>query len=81
MEIREATKKDIDSIEKIYETIHDEEEKGMVRHLYHFMKIMRTTDLQESEQARGKGYYDVTIKKCLWHTACVENDCESYMQL
>lgn len=26
MEIREATKNDIDSIEKIYENIHDEEE-------------------------------------------------------
>lgn len=39
MEIREATKKDIDSIEKIYETIHDEEEKGLaiigwIRNIY-----------------------------------------------
>lgn len=29
MEIRKATKSDIDSIEKIYERIHDEEEKGL----------------------------------------------------
>lgn len=29
MEIREATAKDIDSIEKIYESIHDEEERGL----------------------------------------------------
>ena len=65
----------------VWQLIHIKSVKGMVRHLYHFLKIMRTTDLQESEQARGKGYYDVTIKKCLWHTACVENDCESYMQL
>lgn len=41
-----------------------------------FLKIMRTTDLQESTQAYGNDYYDVTIKKCLWHTACVENGFE-----
>lgn len=41
-----------------------------------FLKIMRTTDLQESTQTHGKDYFDVTIKKCLWHTACVENGCE-----
>ena len=26
-------------------------------------------------------YYDVTIKKCLWHTACVENGCENLCRL
>ncbi|HJJ13423.1 MAG TPA: L-2-amino-thiazoline-4-carboxylic acid hydrolase [Clostridiaceae bacterium] len=41
-----------------------------------FLKIMRKTDLQESVQNYGKDYFDVTIKKCLWHTACVENGCE-----
>lgn len=41
-----------------------------------FLKIMRRTDLQESVQNYGKDYFDVTIKKCLWHTACVENGCE-----
>ena len=46
-----------------------------------FLKIMRTTDLQESEHNKGKGYYNVTIKKCLWHTACVENDCENLCRL
>ena len=40
-----------------------------------FLKIMKTTDLQVSVQKHGKGYFDVTIKKCLWHTACVENGC------
>lgn len=40
-----------------------------------FLKIMRTKDLQKSEQKCGKGFFDVTIKKCLWHTACIENDC------
>ena len=39
MEIREATRNDIDIIEKIYESIHDEEEKelttiGWVRNIY-----------------------------------------------
>jgi hypothetical protein len=40
-----------------------------------FLKIMRTTRLQQSTQKSGKGYYDITITKCLWYTACVENDC------
>lgn len=40
-----------------------------------FLKIMQTTDLQISEQKQGRDYYDITITKCLWHTACVENGC------
>lgn len=46
-----------------------------------FLKIMRTTDLQESEQAHGRNYFDITIKKCLWHTACVENGCAELCHL
>ena len=46
-----------------------------------FLKIMRTTDLQESIQTHGRDYFDVTIKKCLWHTACVENDCAKLCSL
>lgn len=46
-----------------------------------FLKIMRTTDLQESIQSCGRDYYDITIKKCLWHTACVENDCADLCRL
>ena len=46
-----------------------------------FLKIMRTTDLQKSEQNCGKGFFDVTIKKCLWHTACIENDCPELCRL
>ncbi|WP_294901251.1 L-2-amino-thiazoline-4-carboxylic acid hydrolase [uncultured Eubacterium sp.] len=46
-----------------------------------FLKIMRTTDLQESTQSSGKNYYDVTITKCLWHTACVENGCPELCRL
>ena len=46
-----------------------------------FLKIMRTTDLQENTQSYGKDYYDVTITKCLWHTACKENGCEELCHL
>lgn len=46
-----------------------------------FLKIMRRTDLQESVQNYGKDYFDVTIKKCLWYTACVENGCEKLCRL
>lgn len=46
-----------------------------------FLKIMRTTDLQKSEQKCGKGFFDVTIKKYLWHTACIENDCPELCRL
>ena len=42
---------------------------------------MSTTDLQESIQNSGKDYFDITIKKCLWHTACVENGCEKLCRL
>ena len=46
-----------------------------------FLKIMRTTDLQENTQSYGKDHYDVTITKCLWHTACKENGCEELCHL
>lgn len=46
-----------------------------------FLRIMRTTDLQQSTQTHGKDYYDVTITKCLWHTACVENGCPELCRL
>ena len=46
-----------------------------------FLKIMRGTDLQENVQKRGKDFFDVTITKCLWHTACVENGCPELCRL
>ncbi len=46
-----------------------------------FLKIMSTTDLQENVQKCGKDYFDVTITKCLWHTACAENCCEELCRL
>lgn len=46
-----------------------------------FLKVVRKTDLWESTQKHGKNYFDVTMKKCLWHTACVENDCAELCHL
>ena len=46
-----------------------------------FLKVVRKTDLWESTQKHGKAYFDVTMKKCLWHTACVENDCAELCHL
>ena len=46
-----------------------------------FRKIMRTSDLHESTQASGKGYFDINITKCLWHIACVENGCSNLCRL
>lgn len=46
-----------------------------------FLKIMRTSDLWESEQRSRKDCFDVTIKKCLWHTACAENGCPELCRL
>ena len=40
-----------------------------------FLMIMKTTKLQISTQIKGKGYYDITITKCLWHDACVRFGC------
>ncbi len=40
-----------------------------------FLKVLRTTDLWESTQSCTKDSFDAAITKCLWHTACVENDC------
>lgn len=46
-----------------------------------FLRVVRKTDLWESTQKHGKNYFDVTIKKCLWHTACIENDCAKLCHL
>ncbi len=46
-----------------------------------FLRVVRKTDLWESTQKHGKNYFDVTMKKCLWHTACKENDCEKLCPL
>ena len=46
-----------------------------------FLKVVRKTDLWESTQNKEKNSFDVTMKKCLWHTACVENDCTKLCHL
>ena len=46
-----------------------------------FLRVVRRTNLWDSEQAHGKDYFDVTMKKCLWHTACLENGCEKLCSL
>lgn len=46
-----------------------------------FLKVMRKSDLWKSTQRRGKNFFDVTIQKCLWHTACVENNCPELCRL
>ena len=46
-----------------------------------FLKVVRKTDLWKSSQSNGKNYFNVTMKKCLWHTACKENGCEKLCRL
>lgn len=46
-----------------------------------FLKIMRKTDLQQSKQKHDAKSFDVTITKCLWHQACVENECPELRRL
>lgn len=46
-----------------------------------FLRVVHKTDLWASTQKRGKNYFDVIMKKCLWHTACVENGCEKLCRL
>lgn len=46
-----------------------------------FLRIMRTADQWESTQSRGGDSFDVTITRCLWHTACAENGCAELCRL
>lgn len=46
-----------------------------------FLKIMRKTDLQQSKQKHDAKSFDVIITKCLWHQACVENECPELCRL
>lgn len=46
-----------------------------------FLRVVRKTDLWESAQKHNKNSFDVTMKKCLWHTACIENDCDKLCHL
>ena len=46
-----------------------------------FLSVIRKTDLWESKQRCDKNSFDVTMIKCLWHTACVENNCKELCPL
>ena len=46
-----------------------------------FLRVVRSSDLWESEQEHGTDGFSVTMKKCLWHTACVENGCAELCRL
>ena len=46
-----------------------------------FLKVVRTSDLWESRQSSERDHFDVTIKKCLWHTACAEHGCPELCRL
>ena len=46
-----------------------------------FVSVVRKTDLWESTQRRSRDFFDVTIRKCLWHTACRENGCAELCRL
>ena len=46
-----------------------------------FLRVVKKTDLWESTQEKGKDYFNVTMHKCLWHTACMENGCEELCRL
>lgn len=46
-----------------------------------FLRVVKKTDLWESTQEKGKDYFNVTMHKCLWHTACKENGCEELCRL
>lgn len=37
-----------------------------------FVSVVRRTNLWESTQRHSRGFFGVTIRKCLWHTACRE---------
>ena len=40
-----------------------------------FLLAVRHAGLWESGQACGPGHFDVTIRRCLWHTACAAHGC------
>ncbi len=46
-----------------------------------FLKVMRTSDLWESVQYHDKDHFGADIRKCLWHTACMENGCPELCRL
>ena len=46
-----------------------------------FCAVVRVMDLWECTLHREKNAFTVTIRKCLWHTACAENGCAELCRL
>ena len=46
-----------------------------------FLRVMRTADQWQSTQSQSRDAFEVTIRKCLWHTACMENGCAELCRL
>lgn len=46
-----------------------------------FVSVVRRTELWENMRRRSRGFSGVTIRKCLWHTACRENGCAELCRL
>lgn len=46
-----------------------------------FRRVMRTADQWESTQKHDKDSFDITIRRCLWYTACTENGCPELCRL
>lgn len=46
-----------------------------------FRQVMRIADLWVSTQRHDRDSFDITIRKCLWHTACAENSCPELCRL
>ena len=46
-----------------------------------FVSVVCRTELGENMQRRSRVFSGVTIRKCLWHTACRENGCAELCRL
>ena len=46
-----------------------------------FVSVVCRTELWENMQRRSRVFSGVTIRKCLWHTACRENGCAELCRL
>lgn len=46
-----------------------------------FLRVVRKADQWQSTQSWSRDSFDVTIRRCLWHTACTENGCAELCRL
>ena len=46
-----------------------------------FVSVVCRTELGENMQRRSRVFSGVTIRKCLWYTACQENGCAELCRL